>query len=126
MVQADQEVPQLSSPFLLFRLTRVGDIGNVGDSVDKSDLARVEPSVSESISFIINGTQVTLARRDVERAMRGISPEPIRNLAVDVAGTRYPVKQVFERVTGLDRLDFTSATARRHLANLGFAVSRTS
>jgi len=111
---------------LLFRLTRVGDIGNVGDSVDKSDLARVEPSVSESISFIINGTQVTLARRDVERAMRGISPEPIRNLAVDVAGTRYPVKQVFERVTGLDRLDFTSATARRHLANLGFAVSRTS
>jgi hypothetical protein len=33
---------------------------------------------------------------------------------------------VFELATGLDRLDFTSATARRHLARLGFTLSRTS
>jgi len=33
---------------------------------------------------------------------------------------------VFELATGLDRLDFTSATARRHLARLGFTLARTS
>jgi len=82
--------------------------------------------VADNISFIVNGTSVTLARRDVERAMNGVLPEPVRNLVVEVGGTRYPVKQVFEAVTGLDRLDFTSATARRHLGKLGFAVSRTS
>jgi hypothetical protein len=82
--------------------------------------------VADKISFIVNGSHVTLAYEDVERAMKGVVPEPVRSLAVEVGGTRYPVKQVFEEVTGLDRLDFTSATARRHLGRLGFALSRTS
>lgn len=56
--------------------------------------------------------------------MSGVEPETIRSHAVDVKGVSYPVKQVFAAVTGLDRLDFTSAVARRHLLNLGFRVER--
>jgi len=80
----------------------------------------------DNITFIANGNSLSVARSDVEQAMRGVVPEPLRSLVVDVGGTLYPVKQVFEAVTGMDRLDFTSATARRHLSKLGFAVSRTS
>jgi hypothetical protein len=43
---------------------------------------------------------------------------------VQVGGVRYPVKQVFALVTGLDRLDFTSAIARRNLGKLGFELAR--
>ena len=83
-------------------------------------------AASDSISFIVNGSRIGLARKEVERMMKGVPPEPVRSLAVEIGGTLYPVKQVFEVVTGLDRLDFTSATARRHLAKLGFPVSRAS
>ena len=79
----------------------------------------------ESIDFIVNGQALHLTRPGVERAMKGVEPEPIRSLVVVVGGVRYPVKQVFEKATGLDRLDFTSATARRHLGSLGFTLSRT-
>jgi hypothetical protein len=81
--------------------------------------------VSEAIRFVVNGKAFTLTVNDVEKAMRGVEPEPVRSHVVVVKGQRYPVKQVFERATGLDRLDFTSATARRHLTKLGFKLSRT-
>jgi hypothetical protein len=80
--------------------------------------------MADAIDFVINGQSVRLTRREVEKAAKGLDPEPIRNHQVVVAGIRYPVKQVFGAATGLDRLDFTSATARRHLAKLGFALSR--
>lgn len=80
--------------------------------------------MSEQIRFVVNGSPLELSRRDVERSMLGVVPEAIRSHAVVVGPSRYPVKQVFEVVTGLDRLDFTSATARRHLAKLGFELSR--
>jgi len=56
--------------------------------------------------------------------MRNVEPEPVRSHAVVVVGKRYPVKQVFAYSTGLDRLDFTSAVARRHLDRLGFELVR--
>jgi hypothetical protein len=80
--------------------------------------------VPESVEFVVNGEILALSRAGVTRAMRGVAPEPIRSHSVDVAGIRYPVKQVFGVVTGLDRLDFTSAVARRQLARLGFEVER--
>jgi len=80
--------------------------------------------MAEEISFIVNGMPIELTATAVEEAMRGIEPEPIRRHRVTVGDVQYPVKQVFERVTGLDRLDFTSATARRHLGKLGFKLSR--
>jgi hypothetical protein len=80
--------------------------------------------VPDRIDFVVNRESVTLSRGEVERKMAGVMPEPIRSHAVVVSGVRYPVKQVFEAATGLDRLDFTSATARRHLGRLGFELAR--
>lgn len=78
----------------------------------------------DQITFVVNGKVLRLSRGDVESCTRGLSPEPIRRLAVKVSGTTYPVKQVFEAATGLDRLDFTSAVARRNLGRLGFVLVR--
>ena len=80
--------------------------------------------MSEEITFVVNGKMLRLSRRDVESCLRGVSPDPIQRHAVEVGGTTYPVKQVFEAATGLDRLDFTSAVARRNLARLGFVLLR--
>jgi hypothetical protein len=76
------------------------------------------------IEFVVNGQSLSLSHQAVVEAIKGVPPEHIRSHIVDVAGTRYPVKQVFEAATGLDRLDFTSAVARRQLARLGFEVGR--
>lgn len=78
----------------------------------------------DSITFKINGRTRTLSRKEVEVAMRGREPESVRSHAVVVAGRQFPVKQVFAIATGLDRLDFTSEVARRHLDRLGFELSR--
>ncbi len=80
--------------------------------------------MSEQIRFVVNGRPLELSRQGVEQSMREVAPEAIRSHGVVIGRNRYPVKQVFEVVTGLDRLDFTSATARRHLAKLGFELSR--
>ena len=80
--------------------------------------------MADRISFVVNGRSVTLSRQEVERRMESVAPEAIRSHVVVIADVRYPVKQVFAMVTGLDRLDFTSATARRLLAKLGFELAR--
>ncbi|HEY5288363.1 MAG TPA: hypothetical protein VIJ50_14805 [Solirubrobacteraceae bacterium] len=64
-------------------------------------------------------------RRDrVERALRGVLPEPISTHYVVIGARRYPPKQVIGLLTGIDRADFTSHQARRVLMGLGFAVGR--
>ena len=78
----------------------------------------------EQITFVVNGRLLRLSRHSVESCIRGLNPEPIQRHAVEVCGTTYPVKQVFEAATGLDRLDFTSAVARRNLGRLGFVLVR--
>ena len=80
--------------------------------------------MSEQITFVVNGKTLRLLRGDVESCLRGVSPEPIQRHAVEIGGTKYPVKQAFEAATGLDRLDFTSAIARRNLGRLGFVLMR--
>jgi hypothetical protein len=80
--------------------------------------------VAEEIEFVVNGRAIALTRAAVWEAMRGVVAEPVQTHSVLVEGTRYPVKQVFQEATGLDRLDFTSATARRNLTKLGFEVTR--
>ena len=65
-----------------------------------------------------------LRRDHVERAMRGVLPEPISTHYVVIGARRYPPKQVIGLVTGIDRADFTSHQARRVLMGLGFAAGR--
>jgi len=79
----------------------------------------------EQIEFTVNGVALRLSRKEVERAMKGVAPEAVQRHTVAVGGIRYPVKQVFALATGLDRLDFTSAIARRNLGKLGFELTRT-
>jgi hypothetical protein len=80
--------------------------------------------VPDSIAFTVKGRPFRLTQADVVAVMRGVEPEPIRAHGVHVAGHAYPVKQVFAAATGLDRLDFTSEVARRHLDHLGFELMR--
>jgi hypothetical protein len=80
--------------------------------------------MSREIEFIVNGKALALTRAAVAEAMHGVPAEPVQTHSVLIEGTRYPVKQVFQEATGLDRLDFTSAIARRNLTRLGFEVTR--
>lgn len=72
----------------------------------------------------IAGRPYALRRRDVERALRKVEPEPITSHFVVVGAQRFPPKQVISVVTGLDRADFTSHQARRTLMRLGFTAGR--
>ena len=74
---------------------------------------------------------VTVARRpftlratQIERALRDVLPEPVRDHFVVVNQRRYPPKQVLVHVTGLDRAEFTTHHARRILTGLGFPAGR--
>ncbi|MGD7731812.1 hypothetical protein ACQCX5_02485 [Propionibacteriaceae bacterium G57] len=74
-------------------------------------------------SFTLNGTRYELSSDIVTCHLAGVGPEPIREHAVQVGGVWYPVKQAFEIAVGVPRPEFTSRTARRHLAKLGFPIS---
>lgn len=80
----------------------------------------------EEIRFVVRGQKLHLSQVQVLEAMRGVEAEPVRSHSVVIEGTEYPVKQVFGQSTGLDRLDFTSEVARRHLSQLGFKPLRSS
>ena len=80
----------------------------------------------ESLDFTLAGERIRLTRLHVERTMAGVSAERIHAHAVVINGTRYPVKQALERVTGVDRADFISTAARRHFRRLEFEVLRMS
>ena len=79
--------------------------------------------------FILRGEEVELCSKDVEAAIRGCRPEPVRKHYVEVSGKSFPPKQVLERVLEANgyknkkfsRLDFTTLDARSILQRLGFA-----
>jgi hypothetical protein len=63
---------------------------------------------------------------EIERRLRDVTPEPLGDHFVVIAGRRFPPKQVISLVTGLDRADFNTHQARRILSRLGFTVGRRS
>lgn len=72
--------------------------------------------------FRLNGNTVELTADGVCSRLRDVEPEPVRQLGVRIDGRVYPVKQAFEAATGVNRREFISHTARRHLAALGFEL----
>lgn len=58
----------------------------------------------------------------VALAVRGVEPGSVQMHPVIVEGVTFPVNQVFAGATGLSADSFTSQTARRHLATLGFSL----
>jgi hypothetical protein len=113
-----------ATPDGLFAGSRGLDISSDSSSIESEANAPREGTMGKQLEFVVNGNPVALTRAGVLRAMRGVDAEPVQKHSVLINGTRYPVKQVLQRATGLDRLDFTSATARRILAKLGFEVAR--
>lgn len=61
-----------------------------------------------------------LIKSEVEQSMSRITPEPVTGVSVTIAGRTYPVMQVGEVVTRLNRRDFTMGEMRRALTRLGF------
>jgi hypothetical protein len=78
------------------------------------------------VRFIVGGNELDLTKEDVIRRMSGVQPEPIREHLVDIDGTAFPPKQVFEHVTGFGRRTFTTMEANRVLSRLGFPRRRAS
>ena len=76
----------------------------------------------DQVQFTLNGDRYVLSRAVVEARLAGVEPESIREHAVQVNGTWFPIKQAFEAAVGIARSEFISHTARRHLAALGFDV----
>lgn len=79
--------------------------------------------MSNEISFTLNGSRMTLTREAVERSVADLTPNSIQKHAVSVRGVWFPVRQVFGAATRLGPSEFTSHTALRHLAALGFEIS---
>lgn len=83
--------------------------------------------MSETIRNVnVAGRAFELRASQVERLMRRVLPEPLKDHFVVVGRRRYPPKQVLGEVTGLDRAEFTTHHARRILTGLGFVAGRRS
>ncbi|MFI9809570.1 SCO5918 family protein [Streptomyces sp. NPDC052301] len=61
-----------------------------------------------------------LIKSEVEQSMSGITPEPVSGVSVTIGRRAYPVMQVGEVITRLNRRDFTTSEMRRALDRLGF------
>jgi len=72
--------------------------------------------------FTVGGVPVFLDREEVERKLRAVMPEEIRELYVEVNGTKYPVKQALAEATGLHRGTFTSHDAMRIFRKLSIPI----
>jgi hypothetical protein len=70
--------------------------------------------------FTINQKEYRLERKDVEKRMRGIWPEPIAKYYIVVQGKNYPPKQVLSVVSKIDRVEFTTMGAHQILGKLGY------
>jgi hypothetical protein len=78
------------------------------------------------MKFRVGGIDHEIDREMVIRTMSRKEPESIRTHLVEIENRQFPPKQVFEAVTGMDRLDFTVAQARHVLQRLGFELRRSS
>jgi hypothetical protein len=72
----------------------------------------------------VGGRSFDFNKGEIERRMRGVRPEPIREHLVEVLDTVYPPKQVLATITGWDRTSFTTMEAQRVLSRVGFACRR--
>jgi len=74
---------------------------------------------------MIAGYPFNLETSEVEAAMHGVEPEPIRGACAQIGGRWYPVMQIGALVTGQDRRDFTAAEVHRAMTGLGLPARLT-
>ena len=75
------------------------------------------------MEFVLNGVRRSLDASSVRSALRGETPDDVREHWVDVDGVRWPPKQALALATGVDASEFTSHRALRLLERLGFRTS---
>ena len=63
-----------------------------------------------------------MSKEEVERKLNGVEPENVREVYVEVKGTRYPIKQALALSTGLLRGGFTTHDAMRVFRKLTLPV----
>lgn len=78
------------------------------------------------VRAIVGGRPFDFSKEEIERRIKGVRPESIREHLVEILGIAYPPKQVLAAVTGWDRTSFTTMEAQRVLTRVGFACRRAS
>jgi|GEM_PF-1493024 len=73
---------------------------------------------------VVGGRAFDLTHGEVERAMRDVQPEPVREHFVVIGEKPFPPKQALAQVTGWDRQSFTTMEAIRVLTRTGFVCQR--
>ncbi|MFF3328672.1 SCO5918 family protein [Streptomyces sp. NPDC002888] len=61
-----------------------------------------------------------LTKTGVLASLKGVKPELVTGESVTIGRRRYPVKQVGQVITRLDRRDFSGGEVTRAMARLGF------
>ena len=71
-------------------------------------------------SFVLNGKKYSFTSAKVIEVMRNQTPRRIEKYQVSVDGRQFPPKQVLERLTGVEPINFTTMDAQRILNRLGY------
>ena len=71
--------------------------------------------MADQFSFTVGGRSFSISRNEIERKLKGVQPEPIRQYCVTINGREYPMKQAVEVSVGLLRSGFTTQDAIRIL-----------
>jgi hypothetical protein len=80
--------------------------------------------MGEQFSFTVGGQGFSISRDEIERKLKGVRPESIRQYYVTVNGRDYPVKQAVEVSVGLLRSGFTTQDAIRVLRKFGLPLRK--
>lgn len=76
------------------------------------------------MEFTLRGNDYNLERPDVEKAMKDVLPDPIRQYFIVVNGKKYPPKQVLAESLRLGRVEFTTMDASSILKRLEFELNQ--
>lgn len=78
--------------------------------------------MDQRTAFTVGGAQFDLSTEDVASRLNNVEPETIRELYVEVKGIKFPIKQAFSHVTGMQRGAFTSHDAMRVFRKLSLRI----
>ena len=78
--------------------------------------------VDSSQAFVLNGKRYSFTPSHVAKAVQNQPPRRIDKYQVLVEGVQYPPKQVVERLTGVEPINFTTMDAQRILKKLGYVA----
>jgi hypothetical protein len=74
------------------------------------------------MTFTVGGVEFELSAADVVQRLDDVEPEAIRELYVEVKGVKFPIKQGFAHVTGMQKGAFTSHDAMRVFRKLSLRI----